>query len=76
MSGAFAGKVVLATGGASGIGPAGIRVDGVAPGLIAMRFHDSFTPADVAGAVLCLASERASFLTGELIEVNGGPGLY
>jgi 3-oxoacyl-[acyl-carrier protein] reductase len=77
------------------VGPAGIRVVGVAPGLIATRFHDTFTPAagreatvartplrregtpaDVAGAVLYLASERASFLTGELIEVNGGLGLY
>jgi 3-oxoacyl-[acyl-carrier protein] reductase len=77
------------------VGPEGIRVNGVAPGLIATRFHDTHTspegrqssvsqtplrregtPADVAGAVLYLASERASFLAGETIEVNGGLGLF
>jgi 3-oxoacyl-[acyl-carrier protein] reductase len=76
-------------------GPLGIRVNGVAPGLIGTQFHDRFstaegraagvartplgregTPADVAAAVLFLASEQASFLTGETIEVNGGQGLY
>ncbi|HEX2878089.1 MAG TPA: SDR family oxidoreductase [Polyangiaceae bacterium] len=34
------------------------------------------TPNDVAGAAIFLASELASFLTGETIEVNGGLGLY
>jgi 3-oxoacyl-[acyl-carrier protein] reductase len=29
-------------------------------------------PMDVAGAVLYLVSELASFVTGEIIEVNGG----
>ena len=77
------------------VGPEGIRVNGVAPGLIATRFHDTHTapesrrasvaqtplqregtPADVAGAVLYLASERAAFLAGETIEVNGGMGLF
>jgi 3-oxoacyl-[acyl-carrier protein] reductase len=77
------------------VGPEGIRVNGVAPGLIATRFHDVHTavesrrasveqtplrregtPADVAGAVVYLASERASFLSGETIEVNGGLGLF
>jgi 3-oxoacyl-[acyl-carrier protein] reductase len=77
------------------VGPEGIRVNGVAPGLIGTRFHDMHTspesrqasvsqtplqregtPADVAGAVLYLASERASFLAGETIEVNGGLGLF
>jgi 3-oxoacyl-[acyl-carrier protein] reductase len=77
------------------VGPLGIRVNGVAPGLIGTRFHDRFTtaegrlatvgrtplgregtPADVAAAVLYLASDEASFLTGEIIEVNGGQGLY
>jgi NAD(P)-dependent dehydrogenase (short-subunit alcohol dehydrogenase family) len=32
--------------------------------------------ADVAGAVLYLSSERASFLASETIEVNGGLGLF
>jgi 3-oxoacyl-[acyl-carrier protein] reductase len=77
------------------VGPEGIRVNGVAPGLIATRFHDTHTPpesrkasvsqtplqregtpADVAGAVLYLASDRAAFLAGETIEVNGGMGLF
>jgi 3-oxoacyl-[acyl-carrier protein] reductase len=77
------------------VGPSGIRVNTIAPGLINTRFHDTFTapesrketvgrtplrregtPEDVAAAALFLASEGASFLTGETIEVNGGLGLY
>ncbi len=34
------------------------------------------TPGDVAAAVLFLASDQSSFVTGEMIEVNGGQGLY
>ena len=30
------------------------------------------TPADVAAAVLYLASDKASFITGEMLDVNGG----
>jgi 3-oxoacyl-[acyl-carrier protein] reductase len=30
------------------------------------------TPADVANAVVFLASEEASFITGEIVDVNGG----
>lgn len=77
------------------LGPAGVRVNSVAPGLIGTQFHDQFstpegrlatvgrtplaregTPDDVASAILYLASERASFLTGEVIEVNGGQGVF
>jgi 3-oxoacyl-[acyl-carrier protein] reductase len=77
------------------VGPLGIRVNGVSPGLIATRFHDVFntpanrqaiaertparregTPDDVANVVVFLASERAAFLAGEIIQVNGGLGLY
>lgn len=73
------------------VGPDGIRVNGIAPGLIATRFHDVFNtpqgraagvdrtplrregqPEDVANAWLYLSSAAASFITGEVIEVNGG----
>ena len=72
----------------------GIRVNGVAPGLIATRFHDTFNtpegrkaavektplrregqPDDVADLVLFLASDRSSFLTGEVIQINGGQAM-
>jgi 3-oxoacyl-[acyl-carrier protein] reductase len=77
------------------VGPLGIRVNGVAPGLIATRFHDVFntpqgrqttvdrTPLrregqaeDVAKALLYLASSDSSFLTGEIIQINGGLAVY
>lgn len=73
----------------------GIRVNGVAPGLIATRFHDLFStvngrkatvektpvrregrPEDVAQAVLFLASERSSFISGEMIQINGGLAVF
>lgn len=75
------------------VGPLGIRVNGVAPGLIGTRFHDTFNtpegraaavertplrregvPQDVADLVLYLASERAAFVTGEVVQINGGVG--
>jgi 3-oxoacyl-[acyl-carrier protein] reductase len=34
------------------------------------------TPADVAAACLYLTSDAASFVTGEVLEVNGGIGMY
>jgi 3-oxoacyl-[acyl-carrier protein] reductase len=77
------------------VGPLGIRVNGVAPGLIATRFHDQFntpegrasavagtplrregTSEDVAEAVVYLASDRSSYLAGEIIQINGGAGVY
>jgi 3-oxoacyl-[acyl-carrier protein] reductase len=75
------------------VGPLGIRVNGVAPGLIGTRFHDIFNtpqgraasvertplrregvPADVADTVLYLASDRAGYITGEVVQINGGVG--
>jgi 3-oxoacyl-[acyl-carrier protein] reductase len=77
------------------VGPLGIRVNGLAPGLIGTQFHDRFntpegrsavvertpirregTPEDVAEAVLYLASPRSSFLTGEILQINGGLGMF
>lgn len=77
------------------VGPQGIRVNSIAPGLIGTQFHDKFStpegrravvertplrregrPADVAGAALFLASPHANFIAGEVIEVNGGQGMY
>ena len=78
------------------VGHLGIRVNGVAPGLIGdTRFHEVFntpqgranavagtplgregTPDDVAEAVVWLASDRSSFITGETIQINGGAGVF
>jgi NAD(P)-dependent dehydrogenase (short-subunit alcohol dehydrogenase family) len=77
-------------------GPHGIRVNCVAPGLIATenamkvyvangmdvnQFCNAFplrrpgTPEDVARAIVFLASDAASYITGETLAVNGGPVL-
>ena len=67
--------------------PHGIRVNAIAPAFIASAMtpvekEEEFlpliplgrlgTPADVAAAVLYLASDRASFLTGVVLDLNGG----
>ena len=76
-------------------GPLGIRVNGVAPGLIATRFHERFNtpqgrqavveatplgcegaPDDVAQSVLFLSSARSAFVTGEIVQINGGVGFF
>ena len=72
------------------VGPAGVRVNCVAPGVIRTEMVEQLgedtltelaqeaplcrlgTPEDVAHAVSFLASERASFITGQVIAPNGG----
>lgn len=72
------------------LGPSGITVNAIAPGLIKTDMNSGLseadieaiindtplmrigTPEDVAELALFIASDKASFITGEVISVNGG----
>ncbi|QXP53393.1 SDR family NAD(P)-dependent oxidoreductase [Cellulophaga sp. HaHa_2_1] len=73
------------------LGPKGIRVNALCPGLIGTKFHDDFTKdeirvkvaagtplrregsaAEVADLVAYLASDEASFISGNNMDINGG----
>ncbi|HEX6180810.1 MAG TPA: glucose 1-dehydrogenase [Chitinophagaceae bacterium] len=85
------GVLTMTRGLAKELGPKGIRVNCVSPGMINTTFHNTFTKpevrANVAAAtplrregeanevgdlVVYLASDAASFINGESIEINGG----
>jgi 3-oxoacyl-[acyl-carrier protein] reductase len=88
---AKAGVMCLTKGLAKELAPYGVRVNGVAPGVIMTPFHErvstpemlaQFTASiplgrlgssDEVGRVIAfLASDAASYLQGEMIEINGG----
>lgn len=74
------------------LGPQGIRVNAIAPGIVETRFSRTLTeneairdmilqrtalkrmsqPAEIAGAAVYLASDESSYVTGEVLCIDGG----
>ncbi|MBR6514010.1 MAG: 3-oxoacyl-ACP reductase FabG [Clostridia bacterium] len=89
-SAAKAGVIGLTKALAKELGPSGVRVNCVTPGMIDTDMNKGYTkediqaiadetplmrigkPEDVAEAVFFLASDKASFITGQILGVNGG----
>jgi 3-oxoacyl-[acyl-carrier protein] reductase len=85
------GVITFTKGLAKELGPFGVRVNAVSPGVIDTPYHEQFsspemmktyagmiplgrigTPPEVANVICFLASDAASYLAGETIEINGG----
>ncbi|MDQ1638959.1 MAG: glucose 1-dehydrogenase [Pyrinomonadaceae bacterium] len=85
------GVITFTKGLAKELGPFGVRVNAVSPGVIDTPYHEQFsspemmktyagmiplgrigTAAEVAKVICFLASDSASYLAGETIEINGG----
>ena len=89
-SAAKAGLIGMTKALAKELGPSGITVNAIAPGVINTDMNSALTsedrealvndtplmrigePSDVAEAALFLASDKASFITGEVLNVSGG----
>lgn len=85
-----AGVIGLTKALAKEVGPCGIRVNCVSPGVIDTKMNSSLesdvikelcnetpllrigTPDDIANVITFLASDKSSFITGQIIPVNGG----
>lgn len=89
-SAAKAGVIGLTKALAKEVGPSGVRVNAVSPGVVMTDMMAGFSqedvaalqdetpltslgmPEDIADAALFLASEKARFITGQILAVNGG----